>query len=100
MTEATSTEAPANPEADGARVERFLADSAVVAAFRRVEEECFAAFRRAQKMEDLQALHAKVRAIGELRDELVAVVGNGHVARHQREQAEKKAVALAGKRPR
>jgi hypothetical protein len=61
----------------GQRVEAFLADSAVIAAFKRLDEQYAHDWKASNSREEREVLHAKARALDDIAAELRGVVNTG-----------------------
>lgn len=59
------------------RVERFLADPAVQAAFEQVQKDLFEQWKKADTVEKREALHAQARASEEMSRALRVVIETG-----------------------
>ncbi len=75
---------------DGKRIESFLADPEIIAAFDRMEARCIAELREAKLADDVLRIHAKLAAISDLQRELRAVKDSGTIAETERAQREKR----------
>lgn len=80
---------------DAERVERFLADAAVQAAFQRAEENIIARWKAAKTKDTREELHADLRAIDSIKSALHAVIGDGQKAKHEKEARERREYATA-----
>lgn len=77
----------------GERVEQFLNDEAVKAAFARVREKYVDEWTRAPTTETREACWHKHAALADVWAEIGAIPGNGLMAKRKKDEAERKAAA-------
>lgn len=85
---------------DYQRVEAFLADPAVKAAIKKLDEQFYAQFKGAETIEKRDQAWAKSRALDALSGELLATMSNGQQVLRQRELREAQERARANQRTR
>lgn len=73
---------------DGRAVEAFLANPAVKRALTAVRDRFYDEFKKATTGDERTNAWAKSRALDDLADELVGIMGNGKVAERQRDDRE------------